>query len=214
MKSQVSEVTRDFWKNIFPFLLVIQSLTNSYKDKKSSNKIFLTIPHKNKYLKLFLSVWTENGVKYSYILWNLQTFFANIKNELEMVDILKNKNLPCRSKGGVKDQQVAVYLPIDLDIRWKCETHISCETIKWKNGVLKLSANFKENWRSGDKSGDLQALFLSPLFFHLIALWPVMTVNFVFYPKDQFYSPNKIPAILNSELTFSGKLIKATFCWS
>ena len=30
-----------------------------------------------KNLKAFLSMWTENGVNYSYVLLNLQTLFAN-----------------------------------------------------------------------------------------------------------------------------------------
>ena len=40
--------------------------------------------------------------------------FANVKNEFEMTDIVQKKYLRCWSVGDVKDQQIAVHLPVDL----------------------------------------------------------------------------------------------------
>ena len=40
--------------------------------------------------------------------------FANIKNEFEMIHIMQKKYLHCWSVGGVKGQQIAVHLPVEL----------------------------------------------------------------------------------------------------
>ena len=80
-----------FSENVFSFFPVIKKLANFCKDKRSSCKILfnhaytidknliLNNKNKNKNLKTFLSIWRENGVKYSYILWNLQTLRMNSK---------------------------------------------------------------------------------------------------------------------------------------
>ena len=79
-------VSWDFWKNIFLFLPVFKNFTNFCKDRRSSYKILLTMLAKltktwqlkkmktkkkeTENLKAFLAIRTENGMKYSYILWN------------------------------------------------------------------------------------------------------------------------------------------------
>ena len=40
--------------------------------------------------------------------------FANFKNEFEMVGVLQEKNLCCKSKGGMKGQQITAHLSMDL----------------------------------------------------------------------------------------------------
>ena len=72
----MSQVIWDFWKNIFPFLPVIQ------REKIAQNITYhADTIHKNlvlkKNLKASLSIWIENGDEHSYILLNLQTLFAN-----------------------------------------------------------------------------------------------------------------------------------------
>ena len=52
---------------------------------------------------------------------------------------------------------------------------------------MEISENFKGEWRSGNKNGDLQRFtrvatnILVATFFHLVALWPVGSVIFALY---------------------------------
>ena len=77
MKSQMSQVTWDFLKSTFPYLPVIKVWQTLAKVKHYHTKYYL--PCWQHWQKAFLLIWRENEVKFSYILWILQSLRMNSK---------------------------------------------------------------------------------------------------------------------------------------